>query len=324
MLNKLMEVKNLQVYFYTENETIVAVDGVDFFLMEGEILGIVGESGSGKTVTSLAIMGLLTDTTGKVINGNILFDGRNISNLSEDEMQTIRGNTISMIFQNPMTSLNPVIKVGKQIEETVELHLKLTKAKAKKHAIEMLKSVGISNEEEMFNVYPFQLSGGMRQRVMIAMAMACKPKLLIADEPTTALDVTIQAQILELMKNLRQERNMSVILVTHDLGIIAEMCDRVIVMYCGRILEQAGVFQLFEDAKHPYTIGLIKSIPRLDQNNKRLYTIPGIINDRENIGKGCKFVNRCSKAMDICLKEEPPSITVDMNHQVSCWLCLDR
>ncbi|QZY55893.1 ABC transporter ATP-binding protein [Crassaminicella profunda] len=318
---KLLEVKYLKTYFYTDQGVVPAVDGVDLYINEGETLGVVGESGSGKSVTSLSIMRLLQDTSGKIVNGYINFDDKDLLSLSESEMQNIRGNDIAMIFQEPMTSLNPVLKIGEQIQEAVELHLKLAKNKAKKHVVDMLKAVGIPRSEEIYDEYPHQLSGGMRQRVMIAMAMACRPKLLIADEPTTALDVTVQAQILDLMKKLKTENHTAIMMVTHDLGVVAETCERVVVMYCGRVVEYGDVYEIFEKPMHPYTRGLLNSIPKLRQKVDRLDSIPGTVPNPKNMPKGCKFAPRCAEAMDICFEKEPPLFYIDEGHKSKCWNC---
>ncbi|SHJ61287.1 ABC transporter ATP-binding protein [Paramaledivibacter caminithermalis] len=321
MDKKILEIKNLKTYFFTDNGIVKAVDGVDIHVNEGETLGIVGESGSGKSVTSLSIMGLLNDTSGKVVDGKIEFQGRNLVDLKEEDMRKIRGNDIAMIFQEPMTSLNPVLRIGKQISEAIRLHLKYDKARAKEHTIEMLKLVGIPRAENIYSEFPFQLSGGMRQRVMIAMAMACNPKLLIADEPTTALDVTIQAQILDLMKKLKKDVGTAIMFVTHDLGVVAEMCDRVVVMYAGRVVERGDVYQIFENPKHPYTKGLLKSVPVLRQKVERLASIPGNVPSPKNMPKGCKFAPRCKNVFDKCWEEEPPFYNVEENHSSKCWLC---
>lgn len=321
MDKKILEIKNLKTHFFTDNGVVKAVDGVDIHVNEGETLGIVGESGSGKSVTSLSIMGLLNDTSGRVVDGKIEFQGRNLVNLGEEDMRRIRGNDIAMIFQEPMTSLNPVLRIGKQISEAIRLHLKYDKAKAKEHTINMLKLVGIPRAENIYSEFPFQLSGGMRQRVMIAMAMACNPKLLIADEPTTALDVTIQAQILDLMRKLKKDVGTAIMFVTHDLGVVAEMCDRVVVMYAGRVVERGDVYQIFENPKHPYTKGLLKSVPVLRQKIERLASIPGNVPSPKNMPKGCKFAPRCSEAFDKCWEEEPSFYNVEENHSSKCWLC---
>ncbi|WP_248482366.1 ABC transporter ATP-binding protein [Tepidibacter aestuarii] len=321
MPKKIIEINNLKTYFFSDNGAVKAVDGVDIYVNEGETLGIVGESGSGKSVTSLSVMGLLQDTSGKVVDGTIRFEDKNLLDITEDDMRDIRGNDIAMIFQEPMTSLNPVLKIGEQIQEAIELHLKYDKQKAKEHTINMLKLVGIPRAESIYFEYPFQLSGGMRQRVMIAMAMSCNPKLLIADEPTTALDVTIQAQILDLMRKLKKEVGTAIMFVTHDLGVVAEMCDRVAVMYAGRVVEKGDVFQIFENPKHPYTKGLLKSIPVLRKKVDRLDSIPGNVPSPKNMPKGCKFAPRCGEVMDKCWKEEPSFYSIEENHMSKCWLC---
>ncbi|SOC38496.1 ABC transporter ATP-binding protein [Ureibacillus acetophenoni] len=320
MKEKLLEITNLKTYFFTDTGQVPAVNGVDFYIHEGETLGVVGESGCGKSVTSLSVMRLLTDTPGKVVDGSIRFKGKDLLSLSEKEMRKIRGNEIAMIFQEPMTSLNPVYTIGEQIGEAVKLHLKYNKKEAKNHVINMLKLVGIPRAEEIINEYPHQLSGGMRQRIMIAMAMACNPTLLIADEPTTALDVTIQAQILELMKKLKKEKATSIMLITHDLGVVAEMCDRVIVMYAGKVVEEAEVTEIFDNPKHPYTKGLLNSIPKLGQKMDRLDSIPGNVPTPANMPKGCKFAPRCSQVMDICKENEPDLIQVEDGHKCRCFL----
>lgn len=321
MDKKILEIKNLKTHFFTDNGTVKAVDGVDIHINEGETLGVVGESGSGKSVTSLSIMGLLNDTSGRIVDGKIEFQGRNLVNLKEEDMRKIRGNDIAMIFQEPMTSLNPVLRIGKQISEAIKLHLKYDKQKAKEHTINMLKLVGIPRAENIYSEFPFQLSGGMRQRVMIAMAMACNPKLLIADEPTTALDVTIQAQILDLMKKLKEDVGTAIMFVTHDLGVVAEMCDRVVVMYAGRVVEHGDVYQIFENPKHPYTKGLLKSVPVLRQKVDRLASIPGNVPSPKNMPRGCKFAPRCENAFDKCWEEEPSFYDIEENHSSKCWLC---
>lgn len=320
MKEKLLEITNLKTYFFTDTGQVPAVNGVDFYIHEGETLGVVGESGCGKSVTSLTVMRLLTDTPGKVVDGSIRFKGKDLLSLSEKEMRKIRGNEIAMIFQEPMTSLNPVYTIGEQIGEAVKLHLKYNKKEAKNHVINMLKLVGIPRAEEIINEYPHQLSGGMRQRIMIAMAMACNPTLLIADEPTTALDVTIQAQILELMKKLKNEKATSIMLITHDLGVVAEMCDRVIVMYAGKVVEEAEVTEIFDNPKHPYTKGLLNSIPKLGQKMDRLDSIPGNVPTPANMPKGCKFAPRCSQVMDICKENDPDLIQVEDGHKCRCFL----
>lgn len=317
--DKLIEVKNLKTYFYTEEGVSKAVDGVDFEIYPGETLGIVGESGCGKSVTSLSIMRLIPEPPGKIVDGEILFEGKDLTKLSQEEMRRLRGNEISMIFQEPMTSLNPVFTVGDQISEAILLHKNVSKKEAMEQSVEMLRKVGIPLPEQRVNEYPHQLSGGMRQRVMIAMALSCNPKLLIADEPTTALDVTIQAQILDLMNELKEKFDMSIMMITHDLGVIAEISDRVAVMYAGKVVEYTDVHTLFADPKHPYTWGLMKSIPRLDQEVERLEAIPGIVPSSLDFPEGCKYNTRCPLADEKCLAEEPPIEEVEEGHKVRCW-----
>ncbi|ASK62330.1 peptide ABC transporter ATP-binding protein [Virgibacillus phasianinus] len=320
MNENILEVSGLKTHFFGDKGSVPAVDGVDFRVRKGEILGIVGESGSGKSVTSLSIMGLLRDTSGKIVAGSVKFDGEELTGFTEKQMRRIRGNDMAMIFQEPMTSLNPVKKIGEQIQEAVLLHLKYNKKLARQHTINMLKQVGIPRADEVIFEYPHQLSGGMRQRVMIAMAMSCNPKFLIADEPTTALDVTIQAQILELMKGLQKEENTSILLITHDLGVVAEMCSRVVVMYAGKVVEEADVYELFANPKHPYTKGLINSVPKLRQGSKRLDSIPGNVPDPANMPSGCKFAPRCAHVMDICHSKDPALELLDDEHSCRCWL----
>jgi peptide/nickel transport system ATP-binding protein len=315
--NKLLEIKELKTYFYSDEGVVPAVDGVDITIYEGETVGIVGESGCGKSVTSLTTMRL---TPGKVVGGSIEFNGKDLLSLPEAEMRGIRGNEMAMIFQEPMTSLNPVFTIGQQIGESVEIHLKYSKQKAREHAIEMLKLVGMARPEQIVDDYPHQLSGGMRQRVMIAMAMSCQPKLLIADEPTTALDVTIQAQILDLMRKLRAEQNTAIMMITHDLGVVAEMCDRVVVMYSGKVVEEGDVITIFTNPKHPYTQGLMKSIPTLDAEEKRLYSIHGNVPIPGSLRKGCSFAPRCEFAMDKCRQDAPLLEEVETGHYSRCWL----
>src|SRR5690554_1669246 len=316
---KLLEIRNLRTYFYTENGVSKAVDGVDIDIYPGETLGIVGESGCGKSVTSLSIMRLVQDPPGKIVGGEILFKGRDLTKLSQDEMRHIRGNEISMIFQEPMTSLNPVFTIGEQISEAIMLHKKVDKKQALEESIEMLAKVGIPLPEQRVKEYPHQLSGGMRQRVMIAMALSCNPDLLIADEPTTALDVTIQAQILELMQDLKKKYKMSIMMITHDLGVVAEVCDRVAVMYAGKVVEYTDVKTLFKNPRHPYTWGLLNSIPRLDKEVDRLPAIPGMVPDSKNFPVGCRYNNRCPFATEKCFKEEPELMEVAEGHRAMCW-----
>ncbi|MBT2728581.1 ABC transporter ATP-binding protein [Bacillus sp. ISL-75] len=322
MSNKIIEVENLQTAFMAEKGELISVDEVTFNLEPGETIGIVGESGCGKSVTSLSIMRLL-GKNGYIKNGSVKMNGKELNKLTEAEMRQVRGNQISMIFQEPMTSLNPVFTIGNQMIEGIKLHLKMSTKDASAYAIDMLKQVKIPRAEEVMNEYPHSLSGGMRQRVMIAMALSCKPKLLIADEPTTALDVTIQAQILELMKELREESDTAIMLITHDLGVIAEMADKVLVMYAGQVVEEADVFTLFDEPKHPYTKGLIESIPHLEyEEHKRLYSIPGMVPTLQHMPKGCRFHTRCPYATEKCLHEKPPlsSINKEKVHKVRCWL----
>ena len=319
-MKNLLEVKNLKTHFFTEDGIVPAVNGVDFNLKSGETLGIVGESGCGKSITSMSIMRLIPTPPGKIVDGEIIFDNKNIVDLPESEMRKIRGNDIAMIFQEPMTSLNPVFTIGSQIMEAIMLHQNLDKKAAREKCIEMLKLVGIPRADEVVDDYPHQFSGGMRQRAMIAMALSCNPKLLIADEPTTALDVTIQAQIIELMKELKEKLNTAIMLITHDLGVVAEMADHVIVMYAGRIVEDANVVDLFKDPKHPYTIGLMKSKPNLEGNAKRLDVIPGSVPNPLAMPEGCAFHPRCNHAMEICQMQVPDLISVGNGRKVRCWL----
>ena len=320
--NFLLQIRNLHTYFFTDEGVAKAVDGVDLELEAGGTLGVVGESGCGKSVTALSIMRLIPEPPGKVVKGEILFNGTNLLALSEGEMRKIRGRSISMIFQEPMTSLNPVFQIGNQISEVLRLHEGMSRRAAWNRSIEMLQMVGIPAPERRVQEYPHQLSGGMRQRAMIAMALACSPKLMIADEPTTALDVTIQAQILELMNRLQQEKGMSVVLITHNLGVIAETAQKVAVMYAGRVVEYTDVRSLFADPQHPYTQGLLKSIPRLDTGHARkekLEAIPGLVPSLLELPPGCKFSNRCKYVFERC-GEEPALIAATPGHSVRCWL----
>ena len=320
MSEHVLRVTDLETSFTRDKKEIKILRGVNFAIRKGEILGLVGESGSGKSLTSLSIMQLFHGTTGKIVNGSIHFNGEDLTKMSEAAMRKIRGKQMAMIFQEPMTSLNPVLKIGKQLMEAIELHLKLPKNESRDHAIQMLKNVGIGRAEEIIYEYPHQLSGGMRQRVMIAMAMACHPNLLIADEPTTALDVTIQAQILELMKKLKEENETAILLITHDLGVVAEMCDRVVVMYAGQVVEEADVFELFASPKHPYTQGLIASVPKIGDNKEILASINGQVPSPQNMPNGCKFAPRCHQAMSVCHEESPPTVNITTTRQCSCWL----
>ncbi|WP_055667068.1 ABC transporter ATP-binding protein [Desnuesiella massiliensis] len=320
MAKDLVEFRNLKTYFYTEDGIVKAVNDVSFKIKEGQTVGVVGESGCGKSVTSMSLMRLIPNPPGKIVDGDILFEGKSVISLTEDEMREIRGNKISVIFQEPMTSLNPVFTVGSQISEAVILHQKLSKEEARKKAIEMLKLVGIPRAEEIVDAFPHELSGGMRQRVMIAMALSCNPKLLIADEPTTALDVTIQAQILDLMRNIKDKLNTSIMLITHDLGVIAEMADYVVVMYAGKVVEEAPVEELFENPMHPYTIGLLKSKPGMNTKDKRLYSIPGQVPNPIGMPDNCYFCERCEKSIEICKKNIPELKEIKPGHKVACWL----
>ncbi|MCC6567796.1 MAG: ABC transporter ATP-binding protein [Anaerolineales bacterium] len=319
----LLAVKDLKTYFYTEDGIVRAVDGVNFEVYPGEVLGLVGESGCGKSVTSLSIMGLVSKP-GRVDGGEILLDGNNLLKLPEDEMVKIRGNRVSMIFQQPQSALNPVFKVGDQLSEVLNVHQDLGKDAGWNRAVALLKMVGVPDPERRAHAYPHELSGGMAQRVMIAMALACVPELLIADEPTTALDVTIQAQILDLMRDLRREMGTAVILITHDLGVVAEMADRVAVMYAGEIVEQTDVNSLFDEPLHPYTQGLIGSIPILGELKEKLDVIPGSVPNLVNLPPGCRFAPRCEArvkySLAICTKTKPELGDVRPGHQVRCWL----
>jgi peptide/nickel transport system ATP-binding protein/oligopeptide transport system ATP-binding protein len=319
----LLRIRNLHTYFFLDEGVLKAVDGIDLDLREGETLGIVGESGCGKSVTALSILRLIPSPPGKIVKGEIYFEGTDLLALSEAEMRKIRGRSISMIFQEPMTCLNPVFQVGDQISEILRLHEGVSRKEAWERSIEMLRMVGIPSPERRVKEYPHHLSGGMRQRAMIAMAMACSPKLMIADEPTTALDVTIQAQILELMTHLKQEKAMSLILITHNLGVIAETVQNVMVMYAGRIFEYADVRSIFVNPRHPYTQGLLNSIPRVDREDtkkERLEAIPGLVPSLLNLPEGCKFLERCKYAFHPCTGEEPPLRENDSGHFVRCWL----
>lgn len=321
----ILEVRNLQTYFKTDAGIVKAVDGVSFTVHEGETVGLVGESGCGKSVTNLSIMRLVPSPPGKIVGGEVVYEGTDILKLSEKDLRQIRGNKISMIFQDPMTSLNPFLKISTQMIETIRLHQDMTKQQARERAVHMLSLVGIPSPEKRIDCYPHQFSGGMRQRVMIAMALSCNAELLIADEPTTALDVTIQAQILELIKKLSQQLKTAVILITHDLGVVAGMCDKVCVMYAGRIVEHAPTDELFEHHLHPYTEGLIASVPKLDSpRGERLFSIEGQPPNVIDLPPCCPFHPRCNKAMDICKCAYPPEKAMGENHKVSCWLYADE
>ncbi|GKU85075.1 ABC transporter ATP-binding protein [Niallia sp. NCCP-28] len=325
MQNKeiILEVKNLRTYFQTNQGINKSVNGVTFNVYKGETIGLVGESGSGKSVTSLSIMRLLDTMHGHMVEGEIKFKKDNLLKKSEKEMQALRGNTLSMIFQEPMTSLNPVYSIGEQIAEVFRRHHSLNRKQAWEKAVEMLKLVGIPSPEKRAKQEPFELSGGMRQRVMIAMSLACQPSLLIADEPTTALDVTIQAQILELMKDLQNKFGMAILLITHDIGVIVDTCDRVAVMYAGQIVESLYVDDLFENAKHPYTIGLLRSIPRMDKEVDMLEAMEGSVPSPNEMPSGCPFSPRCAYAKDICIKRNPEFTQISKNHSIRCWIYED-
>lgn len=319
MSENLIEVKKLVTQFSGKNGTVTAVDGVSFKIRRGETLGIVGESGCGKSVTSMSILRLIPAQSGKIASGEILFEGKDLTRLSDKEIRQIRGNEIAMIFQDSMTGLNPVMTIGKQLVETITAHSKMDKKEARDRAEEMLKKVGIPSPAQRLKEYPHQLSGGMRQRVMIAMALSCNASLFIADEPTTALDVTIQAQILELMRELKDKENKSIMLITHDMGVVAEMADDVMVMYAGKEMEYGDVKSIFKNPLHPYTQGLLKSIPRLDQDSsERLFNIPGSVPDLSEMPKGCRFCTRCLEAAGKCFEQEPGLYEVG-EQKVRCW-----
>ena len=329
---KLLEIKNLTTEFKTGQGIVKAVRNVNYSLEKGEILGIVGESGSGKSVGMLSLMGLLADN-GRIVSGSIIFDGEEISPISEKyknnkkayekRMQEIRGNDIGMIFQDPMTFLNPILKVGTQIEEQILRHTKCSKKEARERAIELMKKVGIPSPEKRIDQYPFQFSGGMRQRIIIAIALSCNPKLIIADEPTTALDVTVQSQILELLQQIAEETGTAIIMITHDLGVVASLCDRISIMYGGNIMEEGTTDEIFYDPKHPYTKGLLASIPRKDKDIDRLYTIEGTVPSLTSMPKGCRFCDRCTRAMEKCRNEQPPMYQFG-ERSVRCFLYEDK
>ncbi|MBB5181818.1 peptide/nickel transport system ATP-binding protein [Planomicrobium koreense] len=318
---KILEVNGLKTSFFTDDGEVPAVDDIDFYIREGEVLGIVGESGCGKSVTSLSIMGLVPSPPGKIVGGEILFQNKDLTHLKEKEMREIRGNDIAMIFQEPMTSLNPLFTIGDQLREAVKIHKRdWSKKQINERAVEMMKLVGLPRAEGLMKDYPHQLSGGMRQRVMIAMALLCDPKVLIADEPTTALDVTIQAQILKLIKNLNERLDTAVLLITHDLGVVAETCERVIVMYAGKVVEEGPVHTIFKDPQHPYTRGLLASVPDMRFKKERLYSIPGNVPKPGTIKTGCRFAARCEFAFDRCISESPPLYSTAEDHQTRCFL----
>ncbi|MSQ62163.1 MAG: ABC transporter ATP-binding protein [Dehalococcoidia bacterium] len=317
----LLEIKNLRTEFRTDEGLVKAVNGVSFEVAAGETLGLVGESGCGKSVSALSILRLIPDPPGKIVAGEIIFEGQDILKMNDDEVRAIRGNRIGMVFQEPMTSLNPVLTIGRQMTESIELHMKLDKEGSRKRAVELLEMVGIPEAGRRLSDYPHQFSGGMRQRVMIAMALSCNPKLILADEPTTALDVTIQAQILEILARLSKELGTAVIIITHNLGVVARYADRVNVMYAGKIIETATAAEVYANPRHPYTIGLLKSVPRLDQAKKdRLDPIEGSPPDLINLPSGCSFSPRCRYAIDKCFVEEPPLASVGENHYAACWV----
>ncbi|MFB6468369.1 ABC transporter ATP-binding protein [Cytobacillus sp. Hz8] len=317
----ILDVKQLRTSFFSSDGEVPAVDEISFSVSKGEILGIVGESGCGKSVTSLSIMKLIPQPPGKIVGGEILLNGENIVKAPEKRMRQIRGNEVAMIFQEPMTSLNPLFTIGDQLIEAINIHKKVSKKEAFNRGVEMLKLVGLPRAEQIMKEYPHQLSGGMRQRVMIAMALSCSPKVLIADEPTTALDVTIQAQILSLMKELNEKLGTAIIMITHDLGVVAELCQRVIVMYAGKVVEEANVHDIFKNPKHPYTLGLLKSIPDISEKKERLYSIPGNVPKPGSVKKGCRFAERCEFVQERCKKDTPPLYKVDGHDQyVRCFL----
>jgi oligopeptide transport system ATP-binding protein len=319
-MEPLLDVKNLKTQFFTQDGVVRAVDDVTFHINPGETLGVVGESGSGKSITAMSIMRLIPTPPGRIVNGSVNFEGDDVLAMSDEEMRSVRGNKIAMIFQDPMTSLNPVLNINRQIGETLELHLGMSKSQSRQRAIELLTMVGIPNAERRVDQYPHQFSGGMRQRVMIAMALSCNPVLLIADEPTTALDVTIQAQILDLMRSLQVEHNTALMLITHDLGVVAGMTDRIQVMYAGHIVETAPTEELFANPRHPYTVGLLNSIPRLDASAKtKLDPIRGMPPDLIDLPDMCPFLPRCDYAREKCEQQNPPLLEVSATHRSACW-----
>ncbi len=316
----LLEVNDLRTYFYTQEGVVKAVDGTSYSVEEGETLGLVGESGCGKSVSALSILRLIPSPPGKIVSGEIMFQGRDLLKLDESEMRRIRGNDIAMVFQEPMTSLNPVLTIGRQITESLELHQDLRGRAARERAVELLELVGIPAARSRIDDYPHQFSGGMRQRVMIAMAMSCNPKILLADEPTTALDVTIQAQILEVMARLSREFGTAVIIITHNLGVVARYADRVNVMYAGKVIERADAAELYAQPRHPYTVGLLNSVPRLDElRQEKLIPIEGLPPDLAHLPEGCSFYPRCEWRTDQCLTNYPDTVQVDSDHQAACW-----
>ncbi|MNH98349.1 Oligopeptide transport ATP-binding protein OppD [compost metagenome] len=321
MAKELIEFRNLETHFHTSSGIVRAVDNVSFTIREGETVGVVGESGCGKSVTAMSLMRLVEGPHGVIAGGEIRYEGKDLLKLSHREMGSIRGKEISIIFQEPMSSLNPVLSIGEQITEPLILHLLLDRKTAKKRAIELIKLVGIPRAEDIFYSYPHELSGGMRQRIMIAIALSCNPKLLIADEPTTALDVTIQAQILDLMRGIKEKFKTSIMLITHDLGVVAEMADYVVVMYAGKVIEEAPVIELFRNPRHPYTKGLLKAKPVINKAQERLYSIPGQVPNPIELGNNCHFHDRCEFCMDICRVKQPPFRShEESNHKTACWL----
>lgn len=319
-MSPLLQVRNLETHFLTDDGIVHAVNGISYEINPGETVGIVGESGSGKSISVLSILRLIPSPPGKIVAGEVNFDGQDLLQIKSKDLRKIRGNKISIIFQEPMTSLNPVLTIQQQITESIQLHLGLTKDQAINRAIELLQQVGIPDAKQRLRYYPHQFSGGMRQRIMIAMGLACHPQLLIADEPTTALDVTIQAQVVELVKRLRNELGMAIIWITHDLGLLAGLADRIFVMYGGQIVEKAEVNQLYKNPRHPYTIGLLKSLPRLDRDSEKLQTIEGVPPDLIHYPKGCPFAPRCHFAIDHCFQEDPQLELIESGHQVACWV----
>ncbi|SET83275.1 peptide/nickel transport system ATP-binding protein [Oceanobacillus limi] len=323
MSEEILNINELHTHFFTDNGEIPAVDGVSISVNKGEVVGIVGESGCGKSVTSLSIMQLVPSPPGKIVSGSIEFKGENLVRSSKKRMKQIRGNEISMIFQEPMTSLDPLFTIGNQLREAIRLHQNVSKKEAIRKSIEMLKLVGIPRAEEVIDEYPHQLSGGMRQRVMIAIAMACDPEILIADEPTTALDVTIQAQILDLMKRLNEEKETAIVLITHDLGVVAEICDRVVVMYAGQVVEEGTTREILKDPQHPYSKGLIRSLPKIHERDQKLYSIPGTVPKPKMGMVGCRFKDRCEFAYDRCFEENPALYSIEGNRRSRCFLSDD-
>ncbi|HLM97206.1 MAG TPA: ABC transporter ATP-binding protein [Acidimicrobiales bacterium] len=324
MAEPLLSVRNLKTYFYTDEGVVKAVDGMTYELNKGETLGIVGESGSGKSVHALSVMRLIATPPGKIVDGQIMFEGRDLLKLSDEEMRKIRGNRIAMIFQEPMTSLNPVLTIGEQIAEAVILHQRLDKKAAWERAIEMLERVKMPAARQRVKDYPHQFSGGMRQRVMIAMALSCNPSVLLADEPTTALDVTIQAQILELMRELQREFGTAIVMITHNLGVVAELCDNVVVMYAGRPIEETDIKRTFADPRHPYTWGLLHSVPKMYERSERLIPIEGQPPSLVDLPPGCAFTPRCPFAMEVCAQADPPIVEVEPGHSARCYLYTDK